>query len=346
MHDSALIESGFIFESAPYPSCHAATLAETRDGLCAAFFGGTREGNPDVCVWLCRQKDGKWSAPVKVGDGVQPDGSRFPTWNPILFQPRNGPLLLFYKVGPSPSKWRGMLRTSEDAGHTWTDAARLPEGILGPAKNKPVQLADGDILSPCSIEHPNAGWQVYFERSNDLGKTWRPTLFVERGDVPKATQPTLLLHSPTTLQAIGRTTVGRMFETWSRDAGKTWSPLRLIDLPNCNSGIDAVTLRDGRHLAAYNHSNIEKVRYPLNIAITRDGKLWEAALELESEPPGQYSYPCIIQTSDGLVHVAYTFKRRTIKHAVIDPHRLRPQPIETFVCPPPGSPTHRVDEFQ
>jgi predicted neuraminidase len=340
-----------IFDSAPFASCHAATLVETSAGnLACAFFGGSKEGKDDVCIWLSHRRDGKWSAPEQVGDGVQLTGERFACWNPVLFRPRGGPVMLFFKVGPSPSKWWGMLRTSDDDGKTWSHPVRLPEKILGPAKNKPIQLDGGDILSPCSAEDPTTGWHVYFERSSDGGTTWSASEYVAQGDVPKVTQPTILVHSPTTMQALGRTTVGRLFETWSRDAGRTWEPIRLIDLPNCNSGIDAVTLRvgprAGAHLLVYNHSNLEKVRYPLNVAFSRDGREWLAAAQLESDPPGQYSYPAIIQTSDGLVHIAYTFKRRTIKHVVIDPSKLELRPIDTFVCPPPGSPTHRSDEFQ
>lgn len=255
--------------------------------------------------------------------------------------------MLFYKVGPSPGGWWGMVKTSQDGGRTWSSASRLPGKLVGPAKNKPVQLASGLILSPTSVEWPDVGWRLYFEFSVDNGKTWSAQPWVRQGPtIPKAIQPTILVHSEKVLQAMARTTVGRLCQTWSHDGGQTWSELELTDLPNCNSGIDAVTLRDGRHLLVYNHSNLEKVRYPLNVAISHDGRLWEAAVELEHEPPGQYSYPCVIQTSDGLVHVAYTFKRRKIKHVVIDPARIDPRPISTFVCPPPGSPTHRVDPFQ
>jgi predicted neuraminidase len=346
--NQGILRSAPIYESAPFPSCHAATLCETGAAIVAAFFGGTGEGKPDASIWVCRNVAGTWSPPRLAAEGVQPDGSRFPCWNPVLFQPRNAPLVLFYKVGPNPSKWWGMLKTSEDAGKTWSDARRVGDKLIGPAKNKPVQLGSGEILTPTSVELPEAGWRLYFERSADSGRTWSASPWVEQdaAAIPKATQPTILVHSATTLQALARTTVGRICETWSLDGGTTWGALGLTELPNCNSGIDAVTLRDARHLLVYNHSNLEKVRYPLNVAISRDGRLWEAALVLEDEPPGQYSYPCVIQARDGLVHIAYTFKRKTIKHAVVDPSKLDPRPLSTFVCPPPGSITHRVDPTQ
>jgi len=64
----------------------------------------------------------------------------------------------------------------------------------------------------------------------------------------------------------------------------------------------------------------------LNVAVSRDGKVWEAALVLESEP-GEYSYPAIIQSSDGRVHITYTWKRQRVKHAVVDPAQLKPVPM-------------------
>ena len=111
----------FINEHAPYPECHAATLAEVAPGrLVAAWFGGTRERDPDVCIWVARQEAGRWLEAVNVASGRQPDGGRLPTWNPVLFQPRSGPLVLFYKVGPAPNRWWGMMMTSPDGGQTWS----------------------------------------------------------------------------------------------------------------------------------------------------------------------------------------------------------------------------------
>src|SRR5207249_719066 len=167
----------------------------------------------------------------------------------------------------------------------------------------------------------------------DRGKTWTATPPVQHDDDIKAIQPSILIHSQRRLQAIGRTRSKRLFEVWSEDAGKSWGTLSLTELPNCNSGTDAVTLHDGRHLLVYNHSEKEKVRYPLNLAISRDGKSWASAGVLESEPPGQYSYPAVIQSADGLVHITYTWKRLRIKHAVIDPAQLKLRPIKNGLWP-------------
>jgi predicted neuraminidase len=329
---NAVLKSEFLYETAPFPSCHASTIVETGSGLVAAWFGGTAERNPDVCIYVSRQDNGRWSPPVAVADGVGFATNRLPTWNPVLFQPRTGPLLLFYKVGPSPAEWWGMMMTSDDAGKTWSKPVRLPEGILGPIKNKPVQLANGDILSPTSLEG-KGGWRVYFERSTDGGKTWKATPFVNDGKTIGAIQPSLLIHPDGKLQSVGRTKDGKLFEVWSGDGGITWGTMTLTGIPNPNSGTDAVTLRDGRQLLVYNHNirtgSNNKGRSPLNVAVSNDGKTWQAALVLEDDPdaPSGFAYPAAIQTADGLVHITYTWKRERIRHVVVDPALLTLRPM-------------------
>jgi predicted neuraminidase len=332
MTSPGLLKSEFIYESAPFPSCHASTIVEGKGGLVAAWFGGTAEGKPDVGIWVSRHEGGQWTPPVEVANGVQPDSTRYPSWNPVLFQPKTGPLLLFYKIGPSPSKWWGELRTSDDGGQTWSAARRLPDGILGPIKNKPVQLSNGDLLCPTSSESTEkpSKWSIHFERSSDGGKTWTTTPPLNDGLTISAIQPSVVFAPGDKLLALGRTRQGRIFEIASADAGQTWGEMKLTALPNPNSGTDAVTLRDGRHLLIYNHT--PKGRSPLNLAASVNGTDWQAALVLESEP-GEYSYPAIIQTADGLVHVTYTWKRRKIKHAVIDPAKLVLKPIVDGVWP-------------
>ena len=331
---AGLLKTEFLYsaETAPTPSCHASTLVETKDGLVAAWFGGTYEKHPDVGIWFSRHVDGKWSAPVEVANGVESSEKRHPCWNPILFQPTHMaggkraeqplPLMLFYKVGPSPDTWWGMLITSDDAGRSWSKPRRLPDGILGPIKNKPIQLPNGDILSGTSSEH--AGWRVHFERSTDLGQTWTASAPVNDGKQIGAIQPSFLVHKDGRIQAVGRTQQKFLFEVSSTDGGQTWGPLTLTSLPNPNAGTDAVTLADGRHLIVYNHT--PKGRSPLNVAVSNDGKDWQAALILERDP-GEYSYPAIIQTNDGKVHITYTWKRLRVKHVVVDPKQLTLKPI-------------------
>jgi predicted neuraminidase len=313
------MRSEFIYGTAPFPSCHASTVAAIKGGLVAAWFGGTGERHPDVGIWVSRHEGGKWTAPVEVANGVGFAPNRLPCWNPVLFQPAKGPLLLFYKVGPSPSTWWAMMATAEDAGKSWSHPQRLPDGILGPIKNKPVQLANGDLLCPSSTEGTD-GWRVHFERTSDLGKTWQATSPLNDGRTLGAIQPSILFHGERKIQALGRTKQGRIFQIWSEDGGKTWGEMTLTDLPNPNSGIDAVTLKDGRQLLVFNPTRTG--RSPLGVAVSRDGRTWQAALLLDDTPGAEFSYPAVIQSSDGLVHITYTWKRQRIKHVVVDPTTL------------------------
>ncbi len=319
----AILTEEFVYEQAPFPSCHATTLAEAEPGkLVAAWFGGTEEKNPDVGIWVSRHVAGAWTEPVEVANGIQYIDShgqpyRHPCWNPVLFQPREGPLMLFYKVGPSPSTWWGMLMTSHDGGQHWSAPRRLPERIDGPVKNKPIQLPNGDIL--CGSSSENDGWRVHFERTSDLGQTWQRTEAVNDGKQLSAIQPSILTLGGDHLLAIGRTRQGKVFQIASSDLGQTWEMMTTTSLPNPNSGTDALTLKDGRQLIVYNHA--AKGRSPLNVALSQDGTHWQAGLVLENKP-GEYSYPAVIQTADGLVHVTYTWKRERVRHVVIDPEKM------------------------
>ncbi len=320
----------------PTAQCHASTILETKDGLMAAFFAGTRERNKDVGIRVAHYKNGQWSWPVEVANGFVSDSLKFPAWNPVLFQPKGGPIYLFYKVGPDVDNWWGVYITSSDEGRTWTKPVTMGKhnvvgDLLGPVKNKAVQLADGTIISPTSLERrgtPNGrDWRIYFEISKDNGKTWRVIPPINDGVEYDAIQPSVLIHKNGDLQILARTIQDVLVTSWSKDKGETWSPLEPSGLPNPNSGTDAVTLKDGRHLLVYNHSTKQgaepKDRNILNLAISDDGKKWKVVTTLENEPTwAGYSYPAIIQTSDGLVHVTYTYGRKNIKHVVVDPKKL------------------------
>ncbi|UCE49586.1 MAG: exo-alpha-sialidase [Phycisphaerales bacterium] len=325
-----VVKAQFLYEKASFPSCHASTIAETKDYFVAAFFGGTDEGNKDVGIWLCTKKKGaeSWRAPVEVANGVQfgriPGGDlvRHPCWNPVLYQADDGPLLLFYKVGPTPRSWWGMLTTSDDQGRTWTQPRRLPEGIIGPVRAKPIELVDGSLLCGSSTEHE--GWRVHMEITPDLGKTWSRTEALNDGKDFPVIQPTILTYPDGKLQILCRSR-GILRQSWSEDAGMTWSPLVPSVLPNPSAGIDAVTLTDGRQLLVYNHS--ARNREQLNVAVSNDGKEWKAALKLEDgvtvrDKKAYGAYPAAIQASDGLVHITYTWRRELINYVVVDPSKL------------------------
>lgn len=331
----------FIYDKAPYPSCHAVTIVEATNGdLVSAWFGGSHERHPDVCIYSAIKPKGsdKWGEPIKVADGVMKDGTRFPTWNPVLYQIPGGDLMLFYKIGPKPSEWWGVYRTSSDGGKTWSDKIDMPtKDFLGPIKNKPVLLSNGTLLLPSSTE--GNGWHLRMESTPDFGKTWVMGDTISRGKQKiNAIQPSILFHKDGSIQAIGRTRNRAIFSTFSKDNGKTWSELELIGLPNNNSGTDAVTLKNGKHLLVYNHvlppgKEAKGPRTPLNLSISDDGINWKATLVLEDSKISQYSYPSIIQSSDGMVHIVYTWRREKLKYVKIDPSKLKAIPIKNGIWP-------------
>lgn len=327
--EPGLVSSGFVVERPPFASSHASTIVETRTGLIAAWFGGTDEGNLDVSIYLAFHDGKKWSAPMEIANGADDKKRvRHPCWNPVLFQPKNGPLMLFYKVGPSPSTWWGMMMTSDDNGRTWTHEERLPDNIIGPVRSKPVELLDGTILCGSSTE--NAGWRVHMETATGFGEKWTRTGALNTAMEYGAIQPTIIPWTKERIQIICRSKLGGLTESWSNDGGKSWSRMRKTGLPNPNAGADAVLMRDQRALLVYNH--LESGRNMLNVAISEDGVNWSAALTLENSP-GEYSYPAVIQTGDGLIHVTYTWKREKIKHAVLDPDLFKLRPITGGVWP-------------
>lgn len=316
---SAVLLSEFIFEDAPFPSCHASTIAETHDGFTAAWFGGSREGALDVSIWMAKHDGKGWSAPFEIANGANEKARiRYPCWNPVLHQTKKGPLLLFYKVGPSPESWWGMMMTSQNSGRTWTLPKRLPNGILGPIKNKPIELENGLLLCGSSTE--DAGWRVHMERTRSLGQSWARTPALNSALDFAAIQPTILRYPDGRLQILCRTKQDVIAQCWSTNNGDTWTRMQATSLPNPNSGFDAVMLRDNRALLVYNHAT--QGRGLLNVAISKDGTEWFKVLTLENEPGSEFSYPAVIQSNDGKVHVTYTWKRRRIKHAVIDPFKL------------------------
>ena len=406
---AAITKDEFLYNEAPFPACHGATLVECKNGdLVAAFFGGTKEKNPDSNIWICRKPKGanQWTAPVQVADGIYteytrrafseedlqkfaqrekivdrlmketsgttkddraklyrtamlemggakeaapavpigdnltspiwmaatPKGGkplvneewRKPCYNPVLFQTADGKLMLFYKIGYGVSDWRGFYIASKNNGKSWSKPVALPEGFLGPIKNKPVYV-NGRMICPSSTEA--GGWKFHFEISDDHGKTWKYVGPLE-SDPILCIQPSILILSDGRLMALGRTKNARLAVTYSNDNGDTWSKVTLSELPNNNSGTDAVTLKDGRHVVVYNDfatipGTPKGLRTPLALIVSDDdGRTWKQKIVLEDSPISQYSYPSIIQGKDGKLHVVYTWRRERICYKEIDLSKL------------------------
>ncbi len=328
------LESGIALPGTPRNS-HASTLVELKNGdVMAAWFAGSREGASDVAIYGARLHDGKWSAPTELARA-----SGVPCWNPVLFHTLDGRLWLYYKFGSKPAVWAGARKWSDDEGRTWSTEERLPPGILGPIKDKPLVLADGVVVSGSSVEA--SGWTAWIERSVDNGKTWSkigPITIPEKSDVPDESeiaairkqfaptggsypprmitvgiiQPSLVWLDGHHLRFYARsqTRSALIAVADSFDDGRSWTQAHFIPVPNPNSGIDAVRLNDGRIVLAFNDSFDQ--RTPLDLAVSKDGEHFRIFCTLE-DGPGEFSYPALIQAANGDLLVTYTWKRQTIK---------------------------------
>lgn len=330
----------FIFESAPFPSCHASTVVELADGrVMAAWFGGSTEGEPDVAVWGATRSDGVWSPPRQLAREPH-----IACYNPVLFHTADGALQLYYKFGRGADRWTAGRRSSRDDGTTWSRQEHLPAGLYGPIRAKPLVRPDGAIVSGTSVESYRS-WACWIERSTDNGATWersgpitvaRPETATEAaGDAPPEVpgsdewaltegiiQPSVVSMGGDRLRLYARSTAktGKVCVAESEDGGARWTQARPIDLPNPNSGIDAVALSDGRIVVIYNHTDC--ARTPLNLAVSADGDHFHMFHVLE-DAPGEYSYPAMVVAANGDLLITYTYNRKTIRY-VRYPNALLP----------------------
>ena len=327
--DGFIQQREFVYAEAPFRSAHASTIVETPSRkLMTAWFGGTAEGNPDVRIWLSGKRSGQpWSPPIPMTDTLG-----IPAWNPVLFQD-GARTWLFFKVGPSPREWVGAYRTSEDEGLTWSPVIYLPAGLSGPVRTKPIKLSDGTWLAGTSVEAgyrldtpavaPYKSWAGWVERSTDRGVTWtKYGPITVAGEPFGVIQPALWETASGEVRMLMRSTerIGRLVASSSRDGGLTWDSGRPTLLPNPNSGIDVVRMKDGRLVLIYNH--LLHGRDSLHLAVSTDeGDTWSPPLLLEGGQ-GEFSYPAVIQSADGLLHITYTWRRTHIRHLVVDPLSL------------------------
>jgi len=313
--DAPVFRAELIFEPgsvAGYPSCHASTLVELPNGeLLAAWFAGSQEGASDTAELGARLVPGAnaWSKPqVLVDTPGKSDG------NPVLHLDRQGRVWIFYvtKENDREPQWAQCplkCRVSADGGNTFG-----PERIIHPElgwmdRNKPIYLSNGDLLLPIYDER---NWTSLMFISPDDGATWfaSQTIAGKGGNI----QPAVVQLSDGSLLALMRTGSRhhRLWRSVSRDKGRTWAPAQETELPNPNSACDMVRLKNGHLVLAFNDT--PKGRTPLTVALSTDeGRTWAHKRNLETAP-GEYSYPAVIQTRDGMIHVTYTYQRKSIKH--------------------------------
>lgn len=312
------ITNAFITVQPVTTNSHAATLVEIKPNeIMAAWFGGKYEGAKDVGIYFSTFKNKTWSAPQNLIKPLIKQGDTLPCWNPVLFKSKKEILYLFYKVGKNPREWFGAMITSKDNGKTWSDPKYLPEGILGPIKNKPIEATPGIILCGSSTESVEGNlWRSHVETYNEETNTWKKIAIADTKNFD-IIQPTFLVHS-NKIQMLFRSKHNKLITSWSEDKGQNWKQTDSINVVNSNSGIDALSLSKQSFLLVNNPLKQGKDwfngRNVLDVEHSNDGIHWAKLFDLEYQPEGEFSYPAIIQTSDKRIHILYTYNRKYIKH--------------------------------
>ncbi len=314
-------------DNLPFKMCHASNILQTKSGfVLTVFFGGTHEGTEDTAIYLCRAKKDEAlmpSVPVCLAKGDQAH------WNPVLFELKDGSIVLIYKKGNVIASWQSYVMHSHDEGLTWSAPSELVQGDIGgrgPVRNKPIRLKSGRILCPASLE--DGIWRSFIDRSDDELKTLHKSnelFYMDDGEhAPVDTgiavseqsfsgkgiiQPALW-EDETGVHALMRSTFGFVARADSTDAGATFGRPYKVNLPNNNSGLDAVYLNGVLYAVCNPVPGNWGARTPLTIFSSEDGLNFKEEYVLESGA-GEYSYPCIRAYQDHLL-TSYTYNRRNI----------------------------------
>ena len=320
----------FIDPNFSQPSVHVASLCELADGgLGASWYGGTREGASDVAVFFSRRNSGPsgaWTQPVPL---INRKNAQQETWrfvrkvgNPLLFSDPDGTMGLLY-VSIAVGGWSGSslnVKLSHDGGSTWTASRRLG---LSPffnmselVKSAVTPMSDGSWAVPIYHEAFAKYPEVLWLRADKDAVTATKTRIFSAGT---AFQPTLVASSEKEGFVLCRTasSVREAFESHTMDAGRTWSAPKPTGLPNPDSGVAAIRLQNGRILVAFNDSRSN--RSTLRLAVSENGAPpYQRVFTVAEEREAEFSYPFLLATRDGLIHLAYTWKRTGIKHVAFN----------------------------
>lgn len=262
--------------------------------------------------------DGRsWSEPVTVLDTpVQFDG------DPCLIV--DGKRLLVYGSSVIPpnkiNKSQIWMAASDDDGVTWS----IPEEIETRFKyfvgkrHIGLRLKDGTLVMPASYDiWAETGTPAKTEGEMDLkagvmlskdgGRVWRPYIDLHLF-APKVTpystggvvEPAIVELASGELYMLLRTGTEWLYESRSKDGGKTWSePSRgKLRGHNTPASIWRLDQKPAEIIAVWNNS--PRNRYPLSVAISADGgRTWSKPKDIARSDGPQISYPGITQAKDG-----------------------------------------------
>ena len=304
-----------------FPACHCSVIVELDTGdLLAGYYAGSGEARPDA-AWVAARR-----RPSDTGFGpldIVADTAGKPEGNGILMQSGSGVLRVIYGTmhgkldGPAGPGVRWVtcdlrMKTSGDRGETWSDVVMIEKELGHVPRCKPTRLDSGEWVF--GTEYKDGASRVW--SSSDDGESWHEIGRI--GGEPNQ-HPSLVERSDGSILALLRPAgrQGQVLQSTSRDAGRTWRPAELTELPSPFAALDAVRLADGRIALVWNRSATD--RNPLSLALSEDeGRTWPHVRDLVTGE-GQFHYPAMIQTHDGLLHVSFTNNRRTIDHVVLSP---------------------------
>ena len=297
---------------------HCSTVAEAPNGdILCLWYAGSYESSDDQALYLARLEKGgcRWTVPERlVWNPAQPPG------NAVIFQAPGGRMVIIWgRMESSRPIRRGsgwgqcslMVRSSTDNGHTWSADEEMPNSFGWLPRNVPLTLDNGTLALPVSGEadETHGSFLLYLQ---DDGKTWLRSGFVRGG----GGQPAVIQRSNGELLCLMRHQP-RIMQSVSTDRGATWSAPVATDLKNPDSGIAMTKLKSGRLVLVFNDTDQDD-RTPFNLIQSHDdGATWTDMRTLEADW-GEFSYPSIIQASDGMIHITFTYRRYSIKHVAFD----------------------------
>ena len=318
LYEPIAFASELVFDKVPEAAAHhCSTICEAgnRDLVCL-WYGGTYESADDQALYLARRKPGArdWSVPKAI---VQ--NSTTPPGNGVIFRDVDDRLGIVWgrMEGTRPmgrgvgwDRCRLFTRTSADDGETWSeDRPLFDEPLWCVPRNPPIVLQSGALLLPVEGLQQEVEGSYFLSRAA-VNAPWQRLAFCDGGS-----QPAVIQRNDGSLRALLRHALW-ITQIDSRDDGQTWTAAVPTKLRNPDSGISMTRLANGHLVLVYNDTQTS--RTPLSITRSLDeGGTWEKPLHLESNP-GEYSYPCVMQSSDGMIHITYTFRRYAIKHVELN----------------------------